>query len=315
MKKVRASLMMLAVTAAAVGGMLAAEAAQRGMPAAKVQTCRVELGSVEQVLAVTGVLRYEMEYAAISPATGVVAQVYVRQGDVVKSGQPLFRLNGEAQAMAVSATLANQEGLAEVVAAGLTSAQLQEAAAQLESLTVRAASDGLVQQVNIAENGGVLAGTAAVALSGEQQSIQCGVVLRDAEKLREGMEARIIRDGEVLTTAAVASIGPAEVSGTTGQTVCQVCLTPAQTISLPLGATLEVEMILYGQQDVPVLPLQAVTDAGTVWWVAEGRGYEIPAEVLMADEVCCWVNLPEGATVVCGGETPEQGQRVKEMKP
>lgn len=315
MKKVKASLMMLAVTAAAAGAMLGAEATQRGMPAARVQTCQVELGSVEQLLAVTGVLRYEMEYAAISPATGVVEQVYVRQGDAVRAGQPLFRLNGEVQAMAVSTALAGQGRLPEVVPAELTGVQLQEAAAQLESLTVRAAADGLVQRVSVTENGGVMAGTVAVALSGEKQSIQCSVVLRDAEKLRAGMEARIIRDGEVLTTAEVNSIGPAEVSSTTGQTVCQVCLTPREAIGLPLGATLEVEMILYGQQNVPILPLQAVTEAGTVWWVAEGRGYEIPAEVVMADEVCCWVNLPEGATVVCGGETPAEGQRVKEMKP
>lgn len=315
MKKVKASLLMLAVTAAAVSAMLAAGAQQRGMPAAKVQTCQVELGSVEQVLAVTGVLRYEMEYAAISPATGVVAQVYVHQGDAVQAGQPLFRLNGEVQAMAVSTALSGQGRLQEVVPAEWSGVQLQEAAAQLESLTVRAASDGLVQQVCITENGGVMAGTVAVALSGEEQSVQCSVVLRDAEKLREGMQARIIRDGEVLTTAAVGRIGPAEISTTTGQTVCRVDLTPEEPIDLPLGATLEAEVILYGQQDVPVLPLQAVTEKNTVWWVAEGRSYEVPAEVVMADEVCCWVNLPQGATVVCGGEAPEEGQRVKEMKP
>ena len=35
----------------------------------------------------------------------------------------------------------------------------------------------------------------------------------------------------------------------------------------------------------------------------------------MADEVSCWVNLPEGMTVVCGGEEKVQGQRIKEMKP
>jgi len=312
MKKTMASLLMLGMTACAVCAMLGMEARSM-MPAAKVETCRVELGSVEQLLAATGVLRYEMEHVAIAPATGVVAQVYVRQGDPVRTGQPLFRLNGEAQAVAVTAALAGRSGLPEVVPAELASAQLLEAAAQLECLTVRAPADGLVQQVNVTAHGGVMAGTAAVALSGEKQSVQCSVVLRDAEKLREGMKARIIKDGEVLTEAWIDRIGPVEISGTTGQTVCQVCLTPQQEIRLPLGATLDVEIISFGQENVTVLPVQAVTNNGTVWWVADGRSYEIAAGVVMADEVCCWVNLPEGAEVICGGETPEQGRRVKEM--
>jgi len=315
MNKVKASLMMLGITAAAVIGMAATGAQQRGLPAAKVKTCRVEIGSVEQVLAVSGVLRYEMEYGAISPATGVVAQVYVQQGDEVHAGQPLFRLNDEVQAMTVSAALEGQGSLQEMIPAGLTSAQMQEAAAQMECLTVRAAADGIVQQVNVSENGGIMAGTLAMALSGEEQSVQCSVVLRDAEKLQTGMQARIIWGDEVLTEACVKSIGPAQVSAATGQTVCQVSLAPEQKIDLPLGAMLDAEIVLYGQENVPVLPLQAITDAETVWWVAENRGYEIPAEMVMADEVNCWVNMPEGITVVCGGETLQEGQRVKEMKP
>lgn len=315
MNKVKASLMVLGVTAAAVISMAATGAQQRGMPAAKVKTCRVEIGSVEQVLAVSGVLRYEMEYGAISPETGVVAQVYVRQGDEVQAGQPLFRLNGEAQAMTVSAALAGQGTLPEIVPAGFTSAQTQEAVAQMEWLTVRAAADGIVQQVNVSENGGVMAGTLAVALSGEEQSVQCGVVLRDAAKLQTGMRARIIWGDEVLTMAKVKSISPAQVSTATGQAICQVALAPEHRIDLPLGAMLDAEIVLYGQENVPVLPLQAITDAETVWWVAENRGYEIPAEMVMADEVNCWVNMPEGIMVVCGGEALQEGQRVKEMKP
>ncbi|MBQ8313948.1 MAG: efflux RND transporter periplasmic adaptor subunit [Clostridia bacterium] len=318
MKKVKASLAMLGITAAAVTALLGVHAAKGSLPterAARVETCQVTIGSVEQVLAVSGVVRYEMEYGAISPVTGVVEQVYVRQGDRVKAGQPLFRLNGDMQAMAVSAALAGQESLPEVIPDELASSQLQEAAATLECLTVRAAADGLVQQVSISPHGGVLAGSVAVALSGEEQSIQCSVVLRDAEKLTPGLQARIIKDDELLTMARVEEIAPAQVSTTTGQTVCQARLKPERAIDLPLGATVEVEVILHGQEDVPVLPLQAVSEHSTVWWVCDGRGYEIPAEVVMADEVCCWVNLPEGITVVCGGDEVTQGQRVKEMKP
>ena len=312
MKKTKASLGVVGITLAAVCTLLAWGG--DALPAAQVQLCRVETGSVEQLLALSGTLRYEMEYGAISPATGVVAQVYVQQGDQVVSGQPLFRLGGEAQALAVSSALAGRSGWPDKVAANLGGAQLLEASAQLEALTVRAAADGRVQQVSVCENGGVMAGSVAMAITGGRQEVRCSAVLRDAEKLRQGMAARIIKDGEVLTTARVERIGPAEVNTTTGQTVCQVSLAAAETIELPLGAALEAEVILCGQEQVPVLPVQAVAEDGTLWWVADGRVYETTAEVLMADEVYCWVNLPEGTEVVCGGEVLFQGQRVKEME-
>ena len=311
-KKVKASLGMLGITLLAVAMLLAWGG--EALPVAGVQVCRVEMGSVEQVLALSGTLRYEMEFGAISPATGVVEKVYVAPGDRVAAGQPLFRLGGEAQAMAVSAALSGRSGLPEAVAENLGGAQLLEASAQLEALTVRAAAEGMVQQVSVSEHGGVMAGSVAVAITGGSQEVRCSAVLRDAEKLRPGMAARIIKDDEVLTMARVERIGPAEVSDVTGQTVCQVSLAVEKPIDLPLGASLEAEIILCGQERVPVLPVQAVAEDGTVWWVSDGRGYEAAAEVIMADEVRCWVNLPEGTNVICGGEKVAHGQRVKEME-
>ena len=313
MKKAKASLGVLGITLLAAWALLTWGGS--ALPQARVQVCRVEMGSVEQVLALGGTLRYEMEFGAVSPVTGVVEQVYVTQGEEVTAGQPLFRLGGEVQAMAVSAALRRRSSLPEAVGANLGSAQLMEASAQLEALTVRAAADGTVQQVNVCEHGGVMAGSVAMAITGGSQEIQCSAVLRDAEKLRPGMAARILKDDEVLTMARVTGIGPAEVSSLTGQTVCQVSLAAEENIRLPLGAALEAEIILCGQEQVPVVPVQAVAEDGTVWWVSEGRGYETTAEVYMADEVCCWVNLPEGTMVICGGEEIAEGQRVKELNP
>ena len=162
MKKVRASLCILGVTAAAVSVMMALPALSRGAlrteNAARVRLCRVETGRVEQVLAAGGVVRYESEYAAIAPATGVVEQVYVRAGDRVRKGQALFRMNGEAQAAAVSAALISREGYtqAAVSAAGQaglavnlsgtepSSAALTEAAGY--PCTFRAAVEGTVPE-------------------------------------------------------------------------------------------------------------------------------------------------------------------------
>lgn len=308
MNKVKASLGILGITLAAVLCLAAFPGRER--PAAQVTTCRVTLGTVEQVLALNGTLGYEMEYAAVTPQAGVVEAVYVRPGDRVQAGQALFRLNGKAQGQAVAALLSGGSSLGDM-GAELTQTRLQQAMAQLEALTVRAAADGLVQQVQVTPYGGVAAGAAAVLLSGESQAIRCSAVLRDAERLRPGMQASILKDGACLTTAVVAEIGPAQVNAGTGQVQCQVTLTPAAPVGLPLGAALEVEITLASRNQVPVVPIQALTERDTLWWVADGRCYQVPAQVLLADEANCWVPLPVGTEIICGGEIVEEGQRVK----
>ena len=328
MNKVRATAWMAAVTAAAAALMTALpwamRAAQPTERAAQVRLCRVETGRVEQVTAVTGIVRYEAERAAVSPATGMVEAVYVSPGDRVTAGQPLFRLSGTAQELAVSAAVSRQAesgalpvsaydgawaGLSQA-AAWETDTALAEARLALSALTVRAASDGLVQQVLVMEEGGVAAGAVAVALSGENQQIQCQAVLRDAEQLQPGMVARILHDGETLCTARVESIGEARAEN--GQTICQVNLTPEENLPLPLGAQVEAEIIRCASESVPVLPVAAIGQGDTVRWVAEGRCYTAPVTVLLADDENCWVDLPLGTQVVLwGGETVE-GQRVRE---
>lgn len=328
MNKVRATVWMAAVTAAAAALMTALpwamRAAQPTERAVQVRLCRVEAGRVEQVTAVTGVVRYEAERAAVSPATGLVEAVYVSPGDRVTAGQPLFRLSGTAQELAVSAAVSRQAESAALpvaayegawagvsqAAAWETDVALSEARLALSALTVRAASDGLVQQVLVTEEGGVAAGAVAVALSGEQQQIQCQAVLRDAEQLQPGMCARLLHDGQILCMARVESIGEARAEN--GQTVCQVNLTPEENLPLPLGAQVEAEIIRCASDNVPVLPVAAIGHGDTVRWVAEGRCYTAPVTVLLADEERCWVDLPLGTQVVLdAGETLE-GQRVRE---
>lgn len=334
MKRMKASLWMLSVTAVAVAAMLMVPQWVRGgLPterAARARICQVTMGQIERVLAVTGVVRYESEYAAISPVTGVVSRVYVAPGDHVKAGEPLFRLDGTAQEAAVAAALSTKGSYAALYGAAPASVDLtameqaaeqhvstaaEEAALLLRNMTVRASADGLVQQVNVSENGGILAGSPAVSLSGDRQSIQCSVVIRDAERLQTGLRARLVKDGKTLAMATLTSIGAAQTSASTGQTVSEVRLVPDENLTLPLGASIEAEIILYSQADVPTLPVEAVTEQGTVWWIAEGRGYETPVQVLMADEVNCWVNLPVDTQVAYGGDMPSEGQKVKEMKP
>lgn len=318
---------MAAVTVTAAALMIAIPAsARQSRPTerrAEVTLCQVQLGSVEQVTALTGALRYEGEHAVISPATGLVREVYVAAGDRVKAGDALFRLDGQAQAAAVSAAIARQaEGTSipasaygvdlsgvNQAAAWESESALTQAQMALEALTVRAAVDGVVQQVLVTENGGVAAGSPGVAMSGEKQVIQCAAVLRDAEQLRPGLTARILHDGEMLCMGQVTAIGAATVVN--GQTVCQVDIAPEEAISLPLGATVSAEVIRASAENVPVLPVSAAD--GMVRWVSEGRAYTAPVTVLLADESLCWVDLPVGTQVVLSGEETVEGQRIREV--
>jgi len=310
MKRVKISLWMLGVALAVSAAILLLPGVtMSSLPTetpARVELAQVVIGDVEQVLAVTGRLRYESEYAVLAPSAGMVEQVCVKAGDRVEEGQALFRLSSSAQEKALSALLGLQEAEA--------SAALMQAASLMESMTVRAPAPGAVHQVAVTEHGGITAGMPAVTLSTGRQQVMCSVVMSDAVNVAEGMEARIFLQEELLCSARVSSVGALETDLTTGQTVSQVTLGIEENLELPLGAALDVEIILAAQNDVPVLPVEALDENGEVWWVAEGRCYRTQAGVVMADEMLAWVTLPEGEHVVLSSDVVE-GQRVREVKP
>lgn len=326
MRRTRTTWCCLAVTAVAAALMTLLPGAGEA-PAQRVATTRVSLGTVERVLALSGRVRYATEYAALTPVTGRVAEVYVTQGQRVYAGQPLFRMDGEAQEAAVMACLGKQAGTAGMDTAALPSAaqayldtettqELALSQAALNALTVRAQVDGLVQQVSVTAHSGAAAGSVAMALSGEEQRIAVTAAQRDAEKLQPGQRARILVKGEKQTWATVVSIAPAATDATTGQVTCEVTLSPDESLSLPLGAQVEAEVSLLRAQQVPTVPLTALTPEGGVWWVEDGRAWTAEHAVIAQDEVCAWVALPEGIQVVTSAAEPlTQGIRVKEEAP
>ena len=322
----------IAVTAAAVGLMLLLPwMTMSSLPTespAKVHLTQVSIGAVEQIIAVSGRIRYESEYAAISPVTGIVDQIYVRAGDSVSAGQALFRLDASAEEAALSAAYAAQSNAEASAVAALASLPTQvdltaltgqstaeEAQARLNAMTVRAQADGQVLQVSVSERGGVMAGTAAVLLSATRQRILCTAVIRDAEQVQIGQRARLLSGGVTACMATVREVGPAQTDSLTGQTVAEIVLTPDANLSLPLGAAVDAEIILAGQDAVTVLPLTALTDDGTVWWAAEGRVWETPVTVALQDEVYAWVSLPDGTQVVDHPTALLNGQRYREARP
>ena len=294
---------MLGATALAVGAMLH-QGADASLPVRAVQVTR---GDVAQTVLLTGAVRYATEYAAVAPWTGIVSQVYVQVGDKVTAGQALFRMDDAAEVSAVSTAL----GAASVSAYAEQAAQ---ARLRLDGLTVRARTDGVVQQVSVSGGSGVAGGTAAVVLTGEKQRILCAAVTRDAAQLRSGMSARIMAGGVEICTGRVERIGAAQADARTGQTVCEVAVVPDQFVQLPLGAAVEAEVILAGARGVTVLPSTAVTAEDAVWWIADDRAWYTPVTVALRDAAYCWVSLPESVQVVDAPDALTDGQRV-EVRP
>lgn len=309
MKRVRITVAMLCVTALAAGGMIALRLSA-GEAAAQVRTARVVVGTVENVIALGGQVRYAQEYVALAPWAGMVAQVYVAPGDAVTAGQALFRMDDSAVVEAVSAAYgAGAEQLAKLTG----TPEAAQARMRLEGLTVRAPADGLVQQVSVKQLDSVAAGTAAMLLTGEKQRVVCAAASRDAARIKPGMTARVLVGGVAACGGRVQSVGTAQTDQRTGQVACEVMIVPEGYIDLPLGATVEAEVIVSGAAGVTVLPRSAVTATDSVWWIADGRAWETPVTVPLRDEVCCWVSLPAGLAVVDAPVGLRHGQPVAEV--
>lgn len=261
----------------------------------------VERADVHRVIALSGRLAYDGKQYVYAQSSGTVSQVYVKSGQRVGAGEALIRLDSAAQDQLASVWAASAGALSEAVS-------MPDGV--MTTSVIRAQQPCTVRQVFIVRNMPVTAGTPVAEVSSNEQIIVCQVSGPEEEAVICGMWAWISAAGEELGTAAVEAVGDSEVDPTTGIPFTAVTLRPARHVDLPEGAAIDVDIFLAGSDDVLSLPLEAVTERDTVWWVTEGRCTEIPAQIVMADEMRAWVNLPEGITVAIGEF--QEGQRVVE---
>lgn len=264
----------------------------------------VQRGDVHQVAAITGRIAYADENVAYAAASGVVSRVCVQPGQRVGEGEALVRIEAAQQIKAISAFAAagawqadeyNEEGLEELLS--------------MESAVVRAAESCTIRQLLVTENMPVAAGTPVARVSSNEQEIICSVSDRELQHINEGMWAWLSAEGESLGFAKVVEIGEASVDTMSGSARTLVKLIAEQHIDLPEGAAVDADVYIAGSDDVLTLPVEAITERGTVWWVNDGRCTEIPAEIVMTDEILAWVHLPEGISVAIGEF--QEGQSVE----
>lgn len=262
----------------------------------------VQRGDVHQVVAITGKLGYTEEMYAAAPVNCSVARICTAPGQRVAAGEALIRFNTSTQEDAAAAMYS---GLHDVM--DLPSERFS---GNTGMSVLRAEEPATTRQIYVQEGAWVTAGTPLIRLTSGEQEITCAVPTTDADEIVPGMWSWIYHDGESIGFAQVTETGETAADPTSGLTYIPVKLRPTQHLDLPEGTTIDAEIFLAGSDDVETLPVEAITERGTVWWISDGRCTEIPANVVLADEILAWVMLPEGLPVAVGEY--EEGVRIRE---
>ncbi len=342
MRKTTASFFLLTVTVLTVAALLSWPAERW----ATVKTTRIILGGVEKTVAVTGTAARKGEYHSAHPSGGVVAQVYVREGQTVVKGQALYRLEDTVQRTALQKALKNldaakaaektqQERVQEAFAndeqmlaaaqavAGtyeekraVLESQIESLQMEIEALTQRAYQDGQVLQILVREGELLLPGSPGAVLATQTAEVRAQVVARDALQIREGMQAYITLNDAPLAQAVVEQVGLLT-PNSQGISYAQVSLLPKDGLSVPVGTQVDVEIILRSQEGVWVAPVDALTKDNAVWQVYKGRAWKQPAVTGLWDDNYTTVeNLGLGTEIILNpDENLRDGMRVKVVKP
>lgn len=315
---------------AAVGGAVAWQA--RPIP---VTFAQVRTGEAVELVYATGYVESQQPVTVQSRITAPVARVLVEEGQRVSRGQPLVLLQDDEQRAAVAQADAQRRAAEQteqrtltlfrqgwvtkaardqaVANAAVARAAVASAGARQDQLVVRAAIDGIVTKRDI-EPGELASPTRVLALLGDPARVRVTATVdeRDITRVALGQQALMSSDAWPGRTipARVSEVTP---TGDPAQRAFRVRLAPAAGADLPLGITLEVNIVTGRKPRALLVPASAVAD-GKVWVVEDGRARRRPVRtgITGADSIEIVSGLAAGATVIA---TPPadlaDGQRVK----
>ena len=270
-----------------------------------IETARIveaQRADVYHTIGLQGQIVYADDRYILASESGRIASVYVEEN------QRLY--NNE---MVVQYHAMESEGLAEAYASAVSDyGAANKADALLESYirqsVQRIDADCTVRQVLVAEGDLVTQGMPLLRVSSTDQEVRCIAAQVDAAKIQTGMWGWISCNGEKCPTQ-VKSIDKMRIDD--GMICYIVSLAPEKKLNADEGSAVDADIYMAGSLGVVALPLEAITERDTVWWVnEEGRCTEISAEIVMCDEMNAWVNLPEGIRVAVGEF--DEGQRIQE---
>lgn len=262
----------------------------------KVAGARPTVGPAVDVVYATGFVEPREPVEVASRVTAPIVRVLVSEGQHVTRGQPLVTLesNEQLQAIAELAARSANAAVAEERAVALykrrflapaardrviseaRSARAAErvARARLNHFVLRAGISGVVLRRDV-EPGDLASPTKTLMLLGDPTVVRVTATVdeRDIPRVRTGQRAMMSSDafqGRVFR-GSVYEITP---SGDPNQRAFRVRISPDEVGTLPVGMTLEVNIVTASRSGALLVPATAVRDTH-VWTVRDGRAVRI----------------------------------------
>lgn len=334
MRRTRASLWILGVTVATAAVLFVLPIT----PKIAVESVPITRGSLVRLLSVEGTVTRRQETPVVALVGGRVAEVCVRQGQSVRQGELLLRLDTTLEEAALQRaarlqqelnaateqTLALPAGLAGADALRLLAgsselellASAEECRLAIQAKQVRAERDGLVGQVYVQP--GDYAAPGNVAMTVYQSGVQVTAVQRaqDCAEMRLGTRALVTQNG-TSALAELCAFGEPIWEESLGGYQQTLTFEVEAGAALQLGSPAELDILRDASPDVPVAPLDALTGDGTLWVIRDGKAYEERVDARLRD--ANQVQVPErllGLSVIL---TPDEerlsvGASVKERR-
>jgi len=289
MSRVRAWIWLPLLLVAMIGGYLV----WRGQPR-ELAIARARTGPAVELVYATGFVEADQPVSVAARLTAPVIRVLVNEGDRVRRGQALLILDDEDQRglLAQARAQSRGSGLVEhrittlfaqgwvtraardeaVTAADAARAAERTALAHVGQNIIRAGIDGIVLKRDV-EPGELATPARTLMLLGDPARIRVTATVdeRDVPRVRAGQQALMSSDawpGRVLR-GHVRAVTP---GGDPTQRAFRVRLALDQAATLPMGLTLEVNIVTARVQNAVLVPSAAVS-AGHIWIVDAGRAH------------------------------------------
>ena len=250
------------------------------IPAVLVKAEVVETGTVSDTIEITGALESIQQVNIIPETTGVVQSIFVREGDVVRKGDPLAKIINTNASAALERSQIEMERLErewkkaqrlqqdgaisdrefQEINTQLKTAQTsqEEALATQKRTTIRSPINGVVALVNIREGEVATSTQLFQVVQPERLRLVASVPERDLAELKEGqsVDIRAAYNDENTVNGTVERIAPV-VDPTTGSVRVFINVEEGQSILRP-GQFVKAQVEVARHEDTIVLPKEAV---------------------------------------------------------
>lgn len=301
----------------------------------EVMTARPRFGPAVSLVYASGYVEPQHPVSVAARITAPVVEVLVDEGDRVRRGQPLVRLESEQQKglVAQAAAQRRQAVLDEsrkltlfgqgwvtradrdqaVATADAARAVERSARGQLDQYVVRSQINGVVLKRDV-EPGNLATPASTLFILGDPHRTRVTATIdeRDVPLIRVGQQALMKNDAwpQRVLRGHVSELTP---SGDPSQRAFRARLLLDEAAPLPLGMTLEVNIVTRKHDHALLVPASAVAD-GRIWAVRDGRAQLLPVEagIVGSDMVEVTRGLAGGETIIL--QPPANlrpGQRVR----